>query len=627
MTSAYLNALPPPPTLFNPFGDPDPTIEPVTSKATAPTGPGRGLRRSLKTLPPEPPLTRPDRDVRTNVSDSPPPLQVGGRLAHFASCWRDMTQDKWVLSIVKDGYRIELTEYPPTRFLPSPVAKSIKKHHAISDNILHLLDISAIEEVPSEELFSGLYSIFFLVGKKDRSWRGVLDLKFLNQFVTHRSFRMETLMSIREAFLPPYFLSSIDLKEAYHHIPIFVSHRQLLRFCYNGHHFQYKALPFGLASAPRLFTKGMVTLVAGLRMRGLHIYPYLDDLLIRSNSFRQAQQDVRFALKFLHEHGFLINYQKSHLTPSQQLLHLGAIIDTAQQFISLSPQRVQNITALATTLSRIRSPDVMLLAKLLGMMASAIGITPWARLHSHPLQTFLLQFQSDIALRTHSQVSLPAPVKRSLIWWTAIQNLSRGVPLQDPPRTVITTDASLLGWGAHCQGQHVQDRWSITEATRSINWLELRAAHLALRYFAPILPFTDVLIHTDNTLTRAYLIKQGGTRSRALNLEATSMLLWAEKTPLIGLSRIHPRPSQHSSRLVEQTTALPRRMGSECEGISVSPNEVRKLPSRPICVRRQSPDREVLLSIQQSNSRRTGRLSTNLARRPTLCISTDPITV
>lgn len=36
--------------------------------------------------------------------------------------------------------------------------------------------------VSSEDTFSGVYLVFFMVAKKDGSWHAVLDLKFLNQF-------------------------------------------------------------------------------------------------------------------------------------------------------------------------------------------------------------------------------------------------------------------------------------------------------------------------------------------------------------------------------------------------------------------------------------------------------------
>lgn len=62
---------------------------------------------------------------------------------------------------------------------------------------------------------------------------------------------METLKSILETIQKGDFLASLDLSEAYLHIPIRPNHRRFLRFVYAGAHYQYRPLPFGLKSLPK----------------------------------------------------------------------------------------------------------------------------------------------------------------------------------------------------------------------------------------------------------------------------------------------------------------------------------------------------------------------------------------
>lgn len=50
-----------------------------------------------------------------------------------------------------------------------------------------------------------------------------------------------------------------------------------------------KWMPFGVSSALMV----LIGLAAHLRLQGIHIYPYLDNLLIRSPSLQQAQHDLR----------------------------------------------------------------------------------------------------------------------------------------------------------------------------------------------------------------------------------------------------------------------------------------------------------------------------------------------
>ena len=61
---------------------------------------------------------------------------------------------------------------------------------------------------------------------------------------------METPKSIRTSLILGEWVSSIDLSDAYLHIPIHPNSRKYLRFCYRSQVFQFTSLPFGLATAP-----------------------------------------------------------------------------------------------------------------------------------------------------------------------------------------------------------------------------------------------------------------------------------------------------------------------------------------------------------------------------------------
>ena len=67
-------------------------------------------------------------------------------------------------------------------------------------------------------------------------------------------FKMETPESIRASLIPGEWVSSIDLSDAYLHIPIHLNSRKYLRFFHRSQVFQFTSLPFGLATAPQVFT-------------------------------------------------------------------------------------------------------------------------------------------------------------------------------------------------------------------------------------------------------------------------------------------------------------------------------------------------------------------------------------
>ena len=61
---------------------------------------------------------------------------------------------------------------------------------------------------------------------------------------------METTASIRRAIPPGTWTVSIDLMDAYLHIPIHPASRKFLRFSLEGTVYQFWALPFAISTAP-----------------------------------------------------------------------------------------------------------------------------------------------------------------------------------------------------------------------------------------------------------------------------------------------------------------------------------------------------------------------------------------
>uniref|UniRef100_A0A2D4LBJ6 ribonuclease H n=1 Tax=Micrurus spixii TaxID=129469 RepID=A0A2D4LBJ6_9SAUR len=298
---------------------------------------------------------------------------------------------------------------------------------------------------------------------------------------------MTTLQSILLGIRKQDVLTSIDLTAAYLHIQLRPSHTKFLRFCCDNMHFEYIALPFGLVSAPRAFTKVLAALAGHLRDRPIRLQCYLDDTLILLSSASQAELDTKFTIQKLQSHGFSINWGKSQLEPSTRLAHLGAIIDTNQMRVFLSPERQNSIRHLVHEIRTIKRVPLSQLSKLLGKLISCISIVPWACLHSRTLQVYLLPFQRSGRDTSNSRVLVPPRVLRSLRWWQT-QSINRGCLIKEPSRYIVMTDASLFGWGAHYLHHTIQGCWSGPEQVLTINLLEL---YLALRKFLPLICVTE----------------------------------------------------------------------------------------------------------------------------------------
>ena len=122
----------------------------------------------------------------------------------------------------------------------------------------------------------GFYNRLFLVPKPNNRWRPILDLSTLNTFLNTGTFKMETPETIRTSLQAGEWVTSIDFKDAYFQIPIHSQSRKYMRFHLQGRSYQFKALPFGLSTAPMEFTvvAKEVKLVAFQKGIRIHQYPH-----------------------------------------------------------------------------------------------------------------------------------------------------------------------------------------------------------------------------------------------------------------------------------------------------------------------------------------------------------------
>ncbi|KAM4037388.1 ELMO domain-containing protein 3 isoform 1-T2 [Anomaloglossus baeobatrachus] len=341
---------------------------------------------------------------------------------------------------------------------------------------------------------------------------------------------MESLRSVIASMSQGDFLASIDIKDAYLHVPIAPEHQRFLRFAIGDEHLQFVALPFGLATAPRVFTKVMASVVAVLHSQGHSVIPYLDDLLVRAPSRVACQHSLTVALATLQQFGWLINFPKSKLTPTQSLTYLGMEFHTHSAVVKLPLDKQLSLQTEVQSLLRGQSHPLRRLMHFLGKMVAAMEAVPFAQFHLRPLQWDILRKWDRRSTSLDRNVSLSLATKTSLQWWLLPNSLSQGKSFLPPTWAVVTTDASLSGWGAVFLHHRAQGTWTPIESSLQINVLEIRAVYLALKAFHRWLEGRQIRIQSDNATAVAYINHQGGTRSRQAFQEVRRILLWAEAT-------------------------------------------------------------------------------------------------
>ncbi|XP_040270849.1 uncharacterized protein LOC120986377 [Bufo bufo] len=166
--------------------------------------------------------------------------------------------------------------------------------------------------------------------------------------------------------------------------------------------------------------------------------------------------------------------------------------------------------------------------RVLGLMVASFEAIPYAQFHTRPLQQMILALWDKTSRGLDAPVRLSRQVRASLPWWQSSLNLSSGRSFLPFSWTIVTTDASLIGWGGVLRNLTVQGVWSTEESRLPINVLELRAIFHSLSHWTPLLATRPVRVQSDNATAVAYVNHQGRTRSRAVMREVARILLWAE---------------------------------------------------------------------------------------------------
>jgi hypothetical protein len=373
----------------------------------------------------------------------------------------------------------------------------------------------------------GFWSTFFLVPKPNGDWRPILNLKPLNVFIKPEKFRMDTLKMFLGVASLDSWAATIDLKDAYLHVPIHEADRRWLRFQLQGSSYEFQCLPFGLSTAPRVFTRIVKAVGAFLRSQGIQVAMYLDDWLITAGSRELCLRHTHQTLHTLQRLGFLVNEAKSNLTPTQTPIYLGAQLDLAEGRVYPTQARVNSLISVVGGLLAQPQPIAEMWLKGLGHMASLVDIVPWCRTHMRLIQLHLNCHFRPVVDRLSKPVPMSPLILRELTWWTHAENLMVGIqfPAREPHFTV-TTDAVTVGMGGHMGVDQVNGQWTTLEACSHINLLELWAVRRVLGHFEEKIRGKMLRIQSDNRTVVAYINKEGGVRSPTLCAHALTLLAW-----------------------------------------------------------------------------------------------------
>lgn len=424
------------------------------------------------------------------------------------------------------GYRIPFTEKPvQDRVIQKIFTKEEKILLRIE--IDKLLNKGAIEECSHSE--NEFISPYFLVPKPDGTNRFIFNLKKLNQFIQPPHFKLEDMRSVLNLVSKNDFMVSVDLKDAYYVVPIHHEHRKFLRFIFEEKLFQFTCLPFGLCTSPYIFTKILKPVVNKLRSKGMLSIVYLDDFLITENSKAVCKKKAQQAVKFLQRLGFIINFEKSVLQPSQECKYLGFVINSVNYTLGLPDKKKKQIVEFSSKWENGMSYRIREFAEFLGVLTAACPAVAYGFIHCKRLER-----EKFLALKFNggnydAKIRINTKMVEDFEWWKT--NAAIGInPIRNQNFCIeIFSDASMTGWGSYCNKKYSSGFWNKEERKKHINFLELLAAFFALKSFASELTDCEVLLRLDNNTAIAYINRAGGVQYPHLSELSRKIWEWCER--------------------------------------------------------------------------------------------------
>ena len=294
---------------------------------------------------------------------------------------------------------------------------------------------------------------------------------------------METPETIRTSLQRGEWVTSVDFKDAYFHIPIQEQSRKYLRFHVQGQTYQFKALPFGLSTAPLEFTVIAKEVKLMARHRGIRIHQYLDDWLVRAKSRSTCLQHTQTLVKMCQKLGWLVNAEKSELEPQQVFNFVGYQFDLRSGRVRPTPDRWQSLQDKIKSLLLLPTCPVRQFMSLIGLLTATEKQVHLGRLHMRPIQ-WHLKNNWRVPESLEKVIPLPRSLHPHLQWWLEDENILRGQPLHPIKH--------------------------------------------ALQIFTDFLN-QIVLVATDNTTVVAYINKEGSMRSGPLCALLWRILTWCSQ--------------------------------------------------------------------------------------------------
>ena len=255
-------------------------------------------------------------------------------------------------------------------------------------------------------------------------------------------------------------LAKMDIESAYRMVPVHPGDRHLLAVQWKGRIFFDTRLPFGLRSAPKIFSAVADALQWVFCRQGVTwVAHYLDDFITMGPpGGRECQSNIDLMLVACRRLGVPIAPEKC-AGPASVMVFLGFELNTDEMVIRLPHGKLQRILSLIREWVGKKSCRKRELESLLGHLQHAATVV-------RPGRTFVRRLIELVAAFKHADhwIRLSGATRSDSIWWLTFMEGWNGVslmPTLEPIAIPLETDASgSWGCGARWGRRWFQWAWA-----------------------------------------------------------------------------------------------------------------------------------------------------------------------
>ena len=295
-------------------------------------------------------------------------------------------------------------------------------------------------------------------------------------------------------------LAKIDIKNAYRIVPVHPEDRVLLGMVWDEGLYVDAVLPFGLRSAPKVFTAIADALEWVIKREGVQkLFHYLDDfLIVAPPASKQCEEDLQ---------KLLVIFDRLHIPvaasklegPTECLTFLGIEIDTQVMVLRLPASKLEELRLLVAQWQGRKFCMKKDLQSLVGKLQQASKVVRSGR-------TFLRRMFELLKGTSKKQhfIRLNTSFRSDLMWWNLFLESWNGISmLEDPawksvPFHLYTDASGSFGCGAWSEQSWFQYSWPSGLKQQSIAAKELLPIVMACMVWGKTWSKNAVLVHCDN---------------------------------------------------------------------------------------------------------------------------------